>query len=89
MTGLDDRKMFAPLRRAHMISPELKLVALLTRHEAGATAEILADDFAGASLVVGSRTLIVKRLGALLEELERAGRVERIPDGRYRAVREG
>ena len=31
MSVPDDRKMFAPLRRAQ-ISPELKLVALLTRH---------------------------------------------------------
>jgi len=37
------------------ISPELKLVALLTRHQAGATAETLADDLAGAEMVVGSR----------------------------------
>jgi hypothetical protein len=42
MKVLDDRKVFAPLRWAEMISPELKLVALLTRHQAGATAETLA-----------------------------------------------
>jgi hypothetical protein len=89
MTVLDDRKMFAPLRRAHMISPELQVVALLKRHHAGATAELLTDDFADAHLVVGSRSSIVKRIGEILDDLERAGHVERIPDGRYRAVRGG
>ena len=72
-----------------MMSPELQLVALLKRHGAGATARVLADDMAGAAMVVGSRSSIVKRLGELLEDLERAGEVERIPDGRYRAVRKG
>jgi hypothetical protein len=89
MTVLDDRKMFAPLRRAHMISPELHLVALLRRHDAGATAELLTDDFAEANLVVGSRSSIVKRMGQLLDDLEQAGQVERIPDGRYRVIRGG
>jgi len=83
----DDRKMFAPLRRAQMISPELKLVALLMRHQAGATAEVLANDLASAGMVVGSRAPIIKRIGELLGDLERAGQVERIPDGRYRTVR--
>jgi hypothetical protein len=86
MTVPNDRKMFAPLRRAELISPEMKLVALLTGHQAGATAQRLADDFAAAGLVVGSRTPIVKRIAELLDELEQAGRVERVPDGRYRTV---
>jgi hypothetical protein len=89
MTVLDDRKMFSPLRRAHTVSPELQVVALLKRHHAGATAEVLTDDFAEAQLVVGSRSSIVKRIGQLLDDLERAGQVERIPDGRYRVVRRG
>ena len=89
MTMLDDRKMFAPLRRAHMTSPELQLVVLLKRHQAGATAQRLASDMAGAALVVGSRASVVKRVGELLDDLERGGQVERIPDGRYRAVRKG
>ena len=72
-----------------MMSPELQLVALLKRRGAGATARVLADDMAAAALVVGSRSSIVKRLGELLEDLERSGEVERIPDGRYRAVRKG
>ena len=87
MSVPDDRKMFAPLRRAQMISPEVKLVALLTRHQGGATAEILTNDLAGAGMVVGSRAPIIKRIRELLADLERAGQVERIPDGRYRAVR--
>jgi hypothetical protein len=86
MSVPDDRKMFAPLRRVQ-ISPELKLVALLMRHQAGATAEVLAKDLASAGMVVGSRAPIVKRIGELLDDLERAGQVERIPDGRYRTVR--
>ena len=89
MTMLDDRKMFAPLRRAHMISPELQLVALLRRHQAGATARLLADDMAGAEMVIGTRSSVVKRIEQLLDDLERAGQVERIRDGRYRAVRTG
>ena len=89
MTVLDDRKMFAPLRRAHMISPELHLVTLLKRHEAGATAQLLADDLARGEMVVGSRPSIIKRVAQLLDDLERAGQVERIPDGRYRAGRKG
>jgi len=86
MSVSDDRKMFARLRRAQ-ISPELKLVALLTRHQGGATAEVLTDDLAGAGMVVGSRAPIIKRIRELLDELERAGQVERVPDGRYRTVR--
>ena len=89
MTVLDDRKMFAPLRRTHMISPELQLVVLLKRRQAGATAQLLVDDLADADMVVGSRSSIVKRIGQLLGDLEEAGQVERIPDGRYRAVRKG
>ena len=82
----DDRKMFAPLRRAQMISPEQKLLALLTGHQGGATAAILTDELAAAGMVVGSRASIVKRISELLDDLERSGRVERVPDGRYRAV---
>ena len=48
MSVPNDRKMFAALRRAQMISPELKLVALLMRHQADATAEVLANDLASA-----------------------------------------
>ena len=79
--------MFAPLRRSDAISPEAKLVAVLKFHEAGATAATLATELVSAGLVVGTRAPVVKRVGELLDELEAAGRVERIPDGRYRAVR--
>lgn len=89
MNVQSDRKMFAPLRRAHLISPELQLVALLKRHQAGATAQRLAEDMAGAEMVVGSTSAIVKRIAELLDDLEHAGQVERIPDGRYRALRKG
>ncbi|HEY7519902.1 MAG TPA: hypothetical protein VIE36_16565 [Methylomirabilota bacterium] len=89
MNMQSDRKMFAPLRRAHMISPELQLIALLKHHQAGATARRLAEDMAGAEMVVGSTSSIVKRISELLDDLEHAGQVERIPDGRYRAVRKG
>src|SRR6267143_1447574 len=34
MMSPDDRKMFAPLRHRESISPEAKLVAILSRHEA-------------------------------------------------------
>ncbi len=87
MSVPDDRKMFAPLRRAQGISPELKLVALLTRHQGGATAEILTDDLAGAGMVVGSRAPIIERVRELLDDLEQAGQIERVPDGRFRTVR--
>ena len=40
-----------------------------------------------AGFAVGTRVLLTKRVGELLENLEEAGRVERIPDGRYRTVR--
>ncbi len=87
MKPSDDRKMFAPLRRSDAISPEAKLVAVLRVHEAGATASTLATELVSSGLIVGSRAPVVKRVGELLDELEQAGRVERIPDGRYRAVR--
>lgn len=79
--------MFAPMRRSDAVSPEAKLVAVLRFHEAGATATTLAAALVSAGLVVGPRAPVVKRVGELLDELEQAGRVERIPDGRYRAAR--
>jgi hypothetical protein len=33
------------------------------------------------------RAPVTKRIGEMLDELEQAARVERIPDGRYRVVR--
>ena len=84
---MDDRKMFAPLRRGEAVSPEGKVLALLAGYEAGATAAALADALGFAGLAVGARAPVRKRVTELLDEMERAGRVERIPDGRYRAVR--
>ena len=83
----DDRKMFSPLRRGDAISPEAKLVAILKLHEAGATATALAAELVFSRPAVGSRAPVTKRVAELLEELERASSIERIPDGRYRAVR--
>lgn len=87
MTAGADRRMFAPLRRGDAISPEAKLVAALQAHTAGATAAALADELLCAGLALGTRAPVTKRIGELLDDLEQAGRVERIPDGRYRAVR--
>ena len=84
---MDDRKMFAPLRHRDVASPEAKVFALLAACDAGATAATLADTLAVAGLTVGTKALVTKRVAEFLDEMERAGRVERIPDGRYRAVR--
>jgi len=83
----DDRRMFAPLRRGDAISPEAKLVAVLGAHAAGATAATLANELISAGLAVGAKAPVTKRVEELLGDLEQASRVERIPDGRYRAVR--
>ena len=82
-----DRTMFAPLRRGDPISPQAKVVLVLKAHAAGATAAALADELLQTGSVLGARAAVAKRIGELLDELERAARVERIPDGRYRAVR--
>ena len=84
---VNDRRMFAPLWRGDAISPEAKLLSILKVHEAGATAAALANDLVCAGLAVGTKTPVAKRVGELLDDLERAGRVDRIPDGRYRVVR--
>ncbi|PYM17144.1 MAG: hypothetical protein DMD81_10275 [Candidatus Rokuibacteriota bacterium] len=84
---MDDRKMFAPLRRGEAVSPEGKVLSLLAGYEVGATATALADALAFAGLTVGARAPVRKRVAELLDEMEQAGSVERIPDGRYRAVR--
>jgi hypothetical protein len=83
----DDRRMFAPLRRGDAISPEAKLVAVLKAHEAGATAAALANELLCAGLAVGAKAPVTKRVEELLGDLEQSSRVERLPDGRYRAVR--
>jgi hypothetical protein len=87
MMSPNDRKMFAPLRQREAVSPEAKLFAILTGYEAGTIAADLAEKLVHGGLAVGTRALVTKRVGEMLDGLEQAGRVERIPDGRYRAVR--
>jgi hypothetical protein len=87
MKDSDDWKMFAPLRHGEPISPQAKVVAVLKTHAAGVTAAALAYELLQTGSVVGMRAPVTKRIGELLDELEQAARVERIPDGRYRVVR--
>ena len=82
-----DRKMFAPLRHREGVSPEAKVFAVLTTYEAGTIPGDLAVALVYGGFAVGTRALVTKRIGEMLESLEEAGRVERIPDGRYRAIR--
>jgi hypothetical protein len=87
MIDADDRKMFAPLRNREAMPVEAKLVAILSDYAAGAIAPLLAERLANAGLAVGTRGHITRRIGEILDTLEEAGKVERTPDGRYRAVR--
>ena len=82
-----DRRMFAPLRRGMAISPEAKLIEILRGHEVGATAAGLAVELISSGLAVGTKQPVTKRVSELLDDLEHAARVERIPDGRYRVTR--
>jgi hypothetical protein len=84
---MDDWKMFAPLRRGEPTTPHAKVVAVLKTHAAGFTVAALAAELLQTGSVIGTREPVTKRIGELLDELEQADRVERIPDGRYRAVR--
>lgn len=79
--------MFAPLRRGDPISPQAKLMDVLKAHAAGATAATLADELLRAGSVLGLRPAVARRVAGLLDELEQAARVERIPDGRFRVVK--
>jgi hypothetical protein len=63
------------------------VVAVLKAHAVGATAAALADELLQTGSVLGARAAVAARIGELLDELEQAARVERIPDGRYRAVK--
>ena len=84
-----DRKMFAPLFRGEARSPEAQVCAVLSACETGATPARLADELLRLGLAIGLRASVTKRIVELLENLELAARVERIPDGRYRVVRVG
>jgi hypothetical protein len=79
--------MFSPLRRREMMSPEGKVFLTLKGHEAGTIPADLADELVRAGVATGTRSLVVKRIAEILDGLEGAGKVERIPDGRYRVVR--
>jgi hypothetical protein len=83
----DDRKMFAPIFRGPARSPEAEVYAVLGAYDAGATAAVLADGLIRSRLAVGLKASVTKRVAEMLEDLERAQRIERIPDGRYRVVR--
>lgn len=83
----DDRKMFAPLFRGPARSPEAEVYSVLGAYDAGATPAALADGLLRSRLAVGLKASVTKRVAELLEDLERAQRIERIPDGRYRVVR--
>jgi hypothetical protein len=87
MNTLTDRKMFAPLRRRETVSPETKIFGVLQGYEAGTGAADLADRLVHSGIATGTRSLVVKRIAEMLHEMEQAGKVERIPDGRYRVVR--
>jgi hypothetical protein len=83
----DDRKMFAPIFRGPARSPESEVYAVLGACGAGATAAGLADGLLRSGLAVGLKASVTKRVAELLDDLERAARIERIPDGRYRVVK--
>ena len=82
-----DKKMFAPLRHREATSPESKLCVILGGYAAGSIPSDLAEALVLGGLAVGTRSLVTKRVGEILDHLEQEGRVERTPDGRYRAVR--
>ncbi len=83
----NDKKMFAPLRHREAMSPESKVCVLLGGYAAGTIPSDLAEALVLGGLAVGTRALVTKRVGEMLDHLEQEGKVERIPDGRYRAVR--
>ena len=87
MTAPDDRKMFSPLRGRSAVSPEGALATVLGSYAAGATATTLAHDLVMRGFATGARAPVAKRVAYLLDDMEAAGTVERIRDGRYRVVR--
>jgi hypothetical protein len=87
MSAAEDRKMFAPLRRREAVSPETKLCTVLAGYESGTVPATLAQALVQDGLAAGTRSSVTKRVTEMLDSLEETGRVERIPDGRYRAIR--
>jgi hypothetical protein len=82
-----DRKMFAPALSGEARSIEAQVCAVLGESQAGASATGLADRLVRRGLAIGSKASLIKRLAQMLDEMERAAQVERIPDGRYRVVK--
>jgi hypothetical protein len=79
--------MFAPIFRGPARSPESEVYHILGDCEAGATAATLADGLLRSGLAVGLKASVTRRVAELLDDLERAARIERIPDGRYRVLK--
>jgi hypothetical protein len=82
-----DRKMFAPMLRGDAQSTEAQICAVLGRFQAGATSAGLVGELFRFGLVIGMKERVTRRISDLLEDLERAARVERLPDGRYRLTK--
>lgn len=78
--------MFAPLFRGEARSIEDQVCEVLGAHPAGVTASGLADELLRLGYALGLKAPVRERIRGLLEDLERAEWVERIPDGRYRVV---
>jgi hypothetical protein len=74
------------MRQREAISPEAKVLQILRGSGSPTTAARLAERLLSAGLIVGTRAPLLKRIGELLETLEQAGSLERVRDGRYRAV---
>lgn len=83
----DDRKMFARSYSREARSPETLVYDVLGDCEGGATAARLAERLLRTRVAIGLQAPVAKRVRELLDDLERAARVERIPDGRYRVVK--
>jgi hypothetical protein len=79
--------MFAPRASGEARSPEAHVYAVLGACEGGATAAGLAGRMLRSRVAIGLQAPVTRRVQELLADLERAARVERIPDGRYRVVK--
>jgi hypothetical protein len=79
--------MFAPMLRADPQSAEAQICVVLGRFEPGATPALLAEELFRRRLIIGAKAPVTQRISDLLQDMERAERVERIPDGRYRVVK--
>jgi hypothetical protein len=82
-----DRRMFAPMLRADPQSAEAQICVVLGRFEPGATPARLVNELFRLRLVIGTKAPVIQRISDLLQDMERAERVERTADGRYRVVK--